>query len=77
MVLGDGNVDFVTFAEQFRKLCPKSSMQLEIITGRPPRVIPYLEADFWKAFPKAAGGGVRALRGAGQERPSVHGGHGD
>jgi hypothetical protein len=28
-------------------------MQLEVITGRPPRVIPYLEQDFWKAFPKA------------------------
>jgi len=27
-------------------------MQLEIITGRPPRPLPYLEADFWKAFPK-------------------------
>jgi hypothetical protein len=27
-------------------------MQLEIITGRPPSVIPYLEPDFWKAFPK-------------------------
>jgi hypothetical protein len=28
-------------------------VQLEIITGRPPRVLPYLEADFWKAFPHA------------------------
>jgi 3-oxoisoapionate decarboxylase len=28
-------------------------MQLENITGRPPRVLPYLEQDFWKAFPKA------------------------
>ena len=27
-------------------------MQLEIITGRPPRVMPYFEPDFWKAFPK-------------------------
>jgi hypothetical protein len=27
-------------------------MQLEVITGRPPTVLPYLEADFWKAFPK-------------------------
>jgi hypothetical protein len=27
-------------------------MQLEIITGRPPRPLNYLEADFWKAFPK-------------------------
>jgi sugar phosphate isomerase/epimerase len=53
VVLGDGNVDFVRFTERFRELCPKASMQLEIITGRPPRVIPYLEPDFWKAFPKA------------------------
>jgi hypothetical protein len=27
-------------------------MQLEIITGRPPQLLPYLEPDFWKAFPK-------------------------
>lgn len=54
VVLGEGNVDFVRFAARFRELCPKSSMQLEIITGRPPRVIPYLEQDFWKAFPKAS-----------------------
>lgn len=53
--LGDGNVDLAKFVQQFRKLCPKSSMQLEIITGRPPRELPYLEADFWKAFPKMPG----------------------
>src|SRR5947207_10746209 len=52
VALGDGNVDLPRFVEQFRKLCPKAAMQLEIITGRPPRVMPYLEADFWKAFPK-------------------------
>jgi sugar phosphate isomerase/epimerase len=54
VALGDGNVDFVQFAARFRELCPQSSMQLEIITGRPPRAIPYLEPDFWKAFPKAS-----------------------
>jgi len=52
VALGDGSVDLVRFVEQFRKLCPKSSMQLEIITGRPPTMLPYLEADFWKAFPR-------------------------
>jgi hypothetical protein len=52
VALGDGSVDLVRFVEQFRKLCPKSSMQLEIITGRPPAVHPYYEAGFWKAFPK-------------------------
>jgi 3-oxoisoapionate decarboxylase len=53
VVLGDGNVDFVRFAQRFRELCPKASIQLEIITGRPPRVLPYLEQDFWKVLPKA------------------------
>ncbi len=52
VALGDGNVDFVRFVDLFRKVCPKSSMQLEIITGRPPMIHPYLEADFWKAYPK-------------------------
>ena len=52
VALGDGNVDLVGFVRQFRKLCPLSSMQLEIITGRPPRLLPYLESDFWIAFPK-------------------------
>jgi sugar phosphate isomerase/epimerase len=53
VALGDGSIDFVRFTEQFRKLCPQASMQMEVITGRPPRVIPYLDQDFWKAFPKA------------------------
>ena len=52
VALGEGNVDFVKFVALFRKLCPQSSMQLEVITGRPPTVLPYLEPDFWKAFPK-------------------------
>lgn len=52
VALGDGSVDLVRFVEQFRKLCPKSSMQLEIITGRPPSMLPYFEPGFWKAFPK-------------------------
>jgi 3-oxoisoapionate decarboxylase len=52
VALGDGSVDFVKFVQRFRELCPQSSMQLEIITGRPPTILPYLEADFWKAFRK-------------------------
>jgi len=54
VALGEGNVDFVRLVAEFRRLCPQSSMQLEIITGRPPRIMPYLEQDFWKAFPKAS-----------------------
>jgi hypothetical protein len=28
-------------------------VQLEILTGGSPRVVPYLDAEFWKLFPKA------------------------
>jgi len=49
--LGLGSVDFTRFVQLYRKLCPGASVQLEIITGRPPEVLPYLESDFWKAFP--------------------------
>ncbi len=53
VALGDGTIDFKAFMARFRELCPHVSMQLEIITGRPPRVVPFLEPDFWQAFPKA------------------------
>jgi sugar phosphate isomerase/epimerase len=56
VALGDGNVDMVRFVAQFRRLCPQSTMQLEIITGRPPRIMPYLEGDFWKAFSRMPAG---------------------
>jgi sugar phosphate isomerase/epimerase len=52
VALGDGSIDFQHFLELYRKLCPQASMQLEIITGRKPEVLPFLEPDFWKAFPK-------------------------
>ena len=52
VALGDGSIDFKQFMERFRQLCPGVPMQMEIITGRPPTVLPFLEADFWKAFPK-------------------------
>ncbi len=53
VVLGQGSVDFKRFTARFRELCPHAAMQLEVITGRPPRILPYLEADFWKPLPKA------------------------
>jgi 3-oxoisoapionate decarboxylase len=53
VALGDGSIDLKALATRYRQLCPDAAMQLEIITGRPPRVLPYFEPDFWKAFPKA------------------------
>jgi hypothetical protein len=53
VALGDGIIDLKSFVARFHELCPHAAIQLEIITGRPPQVLPYLEIDFWKAFPKA------------------------
>jgi 3-oxoisoapionate decarboxylase len=51
VVLGDGSVNFHRFVELYRKVCPHASMNLEIITGRAPTVLSYLEPDFWTVFP--------------------------
>lgn len=53
VALGDGCVDVAKLGALQRKLCPATPLHLEIITGRPPRIVPYLEESFWKGFPKA------------------------
>jgi len=53
VALGDGAIDLPRFFRRYRELCPHAGVQLEIITGRSARVLPYLEPEFWSAFPKA------------------------
>ncbi len=50
VALGDGVVDLTTFVTRYREVCPQAGMQLEIITGRPPRRLPYLRQDYWRNF---------------------------
>jgi sugar phosphate isomerase/epimerase len=51
--LGDGSIDLPKLAAIQKRFCPQVPLHLEIITGRPPRIVPYLEESFWKGFPKA------------------------
>jgi sugar phosphate isomerase/epimerase len=53
VALGEGSIDYIRFFDRYRQLCPHVAVQLEILTGSPPQVVPYLERDYWKAFPKA------------------------
>lgn len=53
VVLGEGCVDFKQVIAAHQRLCPQAGVQLEVITGRPPRIVPYLEPSFWKAYPQA------------------------
>jgi sugar phosphate isomerase/epimerase len=52
VALGDGVIDWNAFFTLYQKVCPKALLQLEIITGRPPQILPYYERDWWKWFPK-------------------------
>ena len=52
VALGDGVIDWNAFFTLYQKLCPASLLQLEIITGRPPQILPYYERDWWKWFRK-------------------------
>jgi 3-oxoisoapionate decarboxylase len=51
--LGEGIVDFKEIMARARELCPHVYVYIKPITGRPPQVLPYLEPDYWKSFPKA------------------------
>ena len=48
VALGDGSIDMKLLAQRFADLCPKAVLGLEILTGIPPKVLPYLA---WKGFP--------------------------
>jgi len=50
VAIGDGNVAFDAVAQRMKRECPDASFTLEIITGRPPRVMPYLEPEYWEVF---------------------------
>jgi sugar phosphate isomerase/epimerase len=42
VALGDGSIDYAQFFERYRQLCPNCSVQLEILTGNAPQVLPYM-----------------------------------
>lgn len=50
--MGDGSVDLPQVIELYKRLCPGKSILLEVITGRPPQMLPYLEETWWNGFRK-------------------------
>jgi hypothetical protein len=51
--LGEGVVDFKQVVAKARELCPNVYVHAKPITGRPAEVLPYLEPEFWKSYPRA------------------------
>ncbi len=52
LALGDGTMPVKAMFQKIREAAPRAPLHLEIITGRPPQVLPYFEADHWKMFAK-------------------------
>ena len=48
--LGEGVVDFKAIVQKVREVCPPVYVYIKPITGRPPAVLPYLDASFWKTY---------------------------
>lgn len=74
--LGEGVIDFHAIVKKVKELCPQVHVFIKPITGRPPAVLPYLEADYWKMYPKARAGDLArflklARNGRPYERPMV------
>jgi sugar phosphate isomerase/epimerase len=53
VAMGDGNVGIDAWVERYQALCPQAPLSLEIITGGPPRILNYLEDEYWTAYPQA------------------------
>ena len=51
--LGEGNVDFHKIVALIRAAKPDIYVYMKPITGRPARLIGYLEPDFWRTYPDA------------------------
>lgn len=52
VAMGEGNVGIDNVVREFVRRCPGINVNLEIITGRAPAVLSFLEPEFWGAFQK-------------------------
>lgn len=49
--MGEGSIGLDDWVRQFERRCPDASLTVEIIAGRPPQVLNYLEPEYWEAYP--------------------------
>lgn len=51
VAMGDGTTEISRWAQLYQEQCPNTNFTLEIITSLPPKVLNYLEPDYWRAYP--------------------------
>lgn len=50
VALGEGSVPHGPILRRLKELAPAAPLLLEIITGRPPQILPYHEEPYWRSF---------------------------
>lgn len=69
--MGDGQVDLSLLTQRFASACPGVPMHVETISGVG-RDLPFLDADFWEAWPRVDGSGLaRFIRLMRRKAPNV------
>lgn len=69
--MGDGQIDWPTFAQRFADASPGVPLHIETISGVG-RDLPFLDADFWEAWPRVDGSSLaRFLRLMRRKAPTV------
>jgi len=51
VAVGEGTIGIDKWTQTFRACCPHINFTLEVITSLAPRVLNFLEPDFWAAYP--------------------------
>jgi len=51
VAMGEGTIDIARWAQLYREQCAGTVFTLEIISTLPPKVLNYLEPDYWTAYP--------------------------
>jgi sugar phosphate isomerase/epimerase len=53
VAMGEGSVNIEAWAKKYQALCPGVPFTLEVITGMAPRLLNYMDEEFWAIFPAA------------------------
>ena len=56
VAMGDGTIDIEKWSRRYMAECPNTIFTLEIITSLAPRVLNYLDAEYWIAYPEMPAG---------------------
>ncbi len=50
VAMGDGSTDIARWSKLYQEQCPNTNFTLEIITSLPPKVLNYLQPEYWNAY---------------------------